>query len=483
MSTYSAAILAASGITSYWQLTETAGSSTAADSAGSSPLTATNVTFGAAGLVGTDTAASFNGTTSKLVKATSPIASMTTTTFEAWFKWTVGSTAEQCILKVGSTSNGIGLVINGNGTSTHHLYILAEGVAWHDTGFVLDGNPHHIVVTVASSGGLTTVYVDGGPVYSASFTYGAPSGGVSIGSEPDGSRPFQGVVAHAAVYTAVLSPVAVLYHYNLGTGFVWPVFLSKPQVPKLQPSWLQSLKICLPFHEGAGSPRNLVTGATATVTGANGWSVGKHGPARDPGSSFSTSIYDTITHKAIDAALSWTGAMLLTFRSFNPLGSNLWSLAAGNAGMWLGVNTGSGNPYLFSAVAASRTIFQSGTPLLIDRDNLLAARYDKAAGTLSLFINGISVASTSISANTSDPQTTSDVFRSSANNLGPPDAQLHAFYAWDRALSDAEILALASDPFAPVRPVGPRAWLTAGTAIWQGKIVSINQAVVAAGYY
>ncbi len=56
-------------------------------------------------------------------------------------------------------------------------------------------------------------------------------------------------------------------------------------------------------------------------------------------------------------------------------------------------------------------------------------------------------------------------------------------YAWSRSLADDEIVALASDPFAPVRPVGPRAWLAAGSAIWQGKIVSINQAVVAAGYY
>lgn len=38
--------------------------------------------------------------------------------------------------------------------------------------------------------------------------------------------------------------------------------------------------------------------------------------------------------------------------------------------------------------------------------------------------------------------------------------RLTAGYVWNRALSDAEIVVLAGDPFAPVRPVGPRSWFT-----------------------
>ncbi len=36
-----------------------------------------------------------------------------------------------------------------------------------------------------------------------------------------------------------------------------------------------------------------------------------------------------------------------------------------------------------------------------------------------------------------------------------------AAYVWGRALSDKEIVALATDPFAPVRPINTRAWLPA----------------------
>jgi hypothetical protein len=244
VSTYTSTVLG-SGATHFWPLSDSAGSTTAADRAGYADVTlAGNITLGTAGPVSGTTAATFGGgqttpppsgngpppqpvpnDTAGTVGTIAPGSSFST---EAWVKTT--STQGGAIVGLGlynaSNSAAVDKVVYMDASGKLHFGVQNNTVLQtiDTTASYNDGAWHLIDATY--SGGSATLYVDGVQVAAGSIVDNITFDGYwRIGGDnlagwtaaPAGNY-LAGSIGDVAVYPAALSASVVAAHESAGTG-------------------------------------------------------------------------------------------------------------------------------------------------------------------------------------------------------------------------------------------------------------------------
>ncbi|MFC6713178.1 PKD domain-containing protein [Branchiibius cervicis] len=212
------------GASNYWRLGETSGT-TATDIAGSSPMTASGATQGAAGALLNDsnTAYSFAGSSSSFASTQTPVVGPNLFTSEVWFQTT--STSGGKILGFGSSNTG------NSSSYDRHLYMTPSGqvvfgVYNNAVSTVTspktynDGKWHYAVASLSSAG--MVLYLDGKKVgTNTTATAGQPFsgywrlGGDNLGGWPGSSNGyFAGAIDEAAIYPTALTPTQIQQHYT-----------------------------------------------------------------------------------------------------------------------------------------------------------------------------------------------------------------------------------------------------------------------------
>jgi hypothetical protein len=188
--------------------------------------TRTGLTWGAQGVVATNTAAALNGTSTGTAATTVSTQAPATFSVEAWFKTT-------------TTSGGriVGFGDSQTGTSSsydRHLYLTNTGQVVFGvsngtrrtvstTAAYNDGTWHHVVASLGSQG--MALYLDGALASRSSTVTSALSyrgfwriGGDNLNGWPSvpTSRYLQGTVDEVAVYAAQLTATQVARHASLG---------------------------------------------------------------------------------------------------------------------------------------------------------------------------------------------------------------------------------------------------------------------------
>ncbi|WP_375475889.1 LamG-like jellyroll fold domain-containing protein [uncultured Jatrophihabitans sp.] len=213
----------ADGAASYWTLGDASGTS-AADSAGSNPLTlSSGVTLGAAGPVSPETAATFNGTSTGYATAQGTQAGPNTFTVSAWVKTTSKTGGK--IIGFGdgltSTSHADRSVYLDN---AGHVYfgVYSGGVYTVSSSQTVNDGQWHLVTATLGTGGMT-LYVDGtqvganasatkGQSYTGTWYVGGGLVGGSWAGSPT-SKYLNGVIGDVAVFATALTPSTVSAEY------------------------------------------------------------------------------------------------------------------------------------------------------------------------------------------------------------------------------------------------------------------------------
>jgi RHS repeat-associated protein len=227
----------------YWQLGEASGSTTAADEVdvnlGTTDGTYHNVTLGVPGPLGgsSETAGSFNGSTSYVSVPNDLITDSTDVSVGLWFK-AASSTADGVLFSYDTDA-----VTNSSGSAAHHvplLYIGTNGELYgefhngstapiHTSTSVADGNWHYAVITASST--TQSLYLDGTQVGSplsgqvsqldmaadtvgAGFWNGWPEGSSAASTAPS---YFDGDIGQVAVYPRPLPAAAIASQYAIAT--------------------------------------------------------------------------------------------------------------------------------------------------------------------------------------------------------------------------------------------------------------------------
>lgn len=212
----------ADGATKYYRLDDT--DSTVADDAGSDDTTAgSGVTRGTTGALAadtSDTASTFNGSSSGLVASTQSVYSPNPFSEEVWFK----TTTSGVISGLGSSTSG------GSGDYDRQLYVTKDGklnFGVHYKGknvitsstAVNDGKWHYAVGTFGSGG--MNLYLDGVSVASNTgiTKVDGYSGYWRLGGDNTWSSGmnqwFTGAIDEFAVYPTALTPAQVALHYKV----------------------------------------------------------------------------------------------------------------------------------------------------------------------------------------------------------------------------------------------------------------------------
>lgn len=214
---YSDVVLATTGISTYWKLGETVGT-TAADSQDSATGTYTGgYTLGVTGIPGSaDTAVSFNGTTGYInVPDTAAIDLGNTFSLEFWIKR--GSTGSVQVLAGKGPTGGYTPAIESNNKPTFYGYAL--GGSCESSVAITDTTTWHHVVFVAGGGvNNDKIYVDGADVTVtlADLTFLDTTAALIIGADNGPSTFYNGALSNVAFYTVALSGATILAHYNAG---------------------------------------------------------------------------------------------------------------------------------------------------------------------------------------------------------------------------------------------------------------------------
>jgi hypothetical protein len=240
---YQDTILATSGLVSYWRLGEASGA-TIADSAGTNTGTATSLAaYGTTGaLVGnTDTALSFNGTSSKIDLPSIDFQNKSYT-LEAWVKpgsaptgqmaifscWTANAT-QNAILVLLQTTGIVRLAYYGNDLDTATGTVGFGGSSWY-----------HVVCTYDAPSDTSRIYVNG--VQKASGSQGpmvTAGGATAIGywNRTGGDAFYKGDIDEVALYSQALTENEISEHYRVGQAL---------PVPSLQVSQLAVESLVMP---------------------------------------------------------------------------------------------------------------------------------------------------------------------------------------------------------------------------------------------
>ncbi|MDJ0376193.1 LamG-like jellyroll fold domain-containing protein [Cryobacterium sp. PH31-L1] len=220
-STYSATVLATSGLVSYWRLGDAASSPTFVDSqAGQTGTFTGSPVLGSAGALAgdPDTAAYFGGS----AYGRAPHSLNTDFSIELWLK-SVSSKGSTCqawsdgTAMTYTTSNGgnlrvgvslcAGQIIAGSNTNNSAANIVSA------TGYN-DGEWHHVVFTRAGAGSIV-LYVDGAAVKTLAGPAGTPTT-TTLNFAGSSSNTYVGTLDEIAVYNTVLSADTVAAHQAAG---------------------------------------------------------------------------------------------------------------------------------------------------------------------------------------------------------------------------------------------------------------------------
>ena len=202
----------------YWRLGEQAGATGAADAAGSSPGTYSDVTLEAPGAVPGDSAASFAGSGVVTISASSALDLSGALSIEAWVK-PAGPSAQGGIFeKTIAGAVNTQYLLFADGGAIHFRARSASGLSTAHGPTLAVGSWSHIVGTF--DGATLRLYVNGALV--AATNSGAPVSGAGpafigrLGAEggSPGIYPFSGTIDEVAVYGSALSPSRVLAHFT-----------------------------------------------------------------------------------------------------------------------------------------------------------------------------------------------------------------------------------------------------------------------------
>lgn len=208
----------------FWKLLEASGTS-AADSAGTNTGTYTGgFTLNQTGIGDGEAAVLLNGSTGWVESGTS-LSSPAVFSLEIWFKTTATAIGGLLGFSTSQTSAGAQptdrlLYVDATG----HVGFSADGSSPGQivtTGTFNDGNWHHAVATVTNSPSQSNkLYVDGSLIGSSATTNSSYTGFWQIGvvRQSGGVQFFNGTIAKAAIYPAVLTSTQVSNHFNARTG-------------------------------------------------------------------------------------------------------------------------------------------------------------------------------------------------------------------------------------------------------------------------
>ncbi len=229
VSNYSAKV-AADGAAPYWRLDESSGTSMYDSHGFNDGIVAAGVTRGVAGAISgdTDTATTFNGTTTGTAVSPFPITAPNTFTLETWIKTTTTSGGK--IIGFGNNQTG------NSGSFDRQIYMDNSGKLYFgaNTGSPQtiksvnsynNGQWHHVVATLGASG--MALYVDGALVASRADVKNGQAltgywrvGGDNLGNWPGvhTSNYFAGTIDEVAIYPTVLTAAQVAQHVALAAG-------------------------------------------------------------------------------------------------------------------------------------------------------------------------------------------------------------------------------------------------------------------------
>lgn len=209
---YRSALLSEPGLVSYWRLGE-AGGTTAADSVGTHSGTYTAVSLGAAGAIthDRDTAASFNGSTSKVSVASAGTAG--DFTIEGWTYLTNGSTTNNTLFG----SMGTVRLLPRPGTTTAAY----AGVWLNGTEYLLQPNStasnlnKWVYWTLTRKANTLSLYRDGAQIAQrGDLPATAPATLAGwIGAQGGTSYPLAGRIDDVAIYNTALDAPAITDHW------------------------------------------------------------------------------------------------------------------------------------------------------------------------------------------------------------------------------------------------------------------------------
>lgn len=165
-----------------------------------------------------NTAYSFNGTSSSVITGSNFGLGITSVTISCWV-YNPTATNSGAFVKVGDTGYGIGIGSTSfeNTTPGTKLVMLFEGVRWIPTGTNVGTGWHHVVMVLDASG-IPTAYLDG----VSTGTYGVPvakapgSANTYIGGGNGASRYFNGSIDDVRLYGRALSQAEILSLYSAG---------------------------------------------------------------------------------------------------------------------------------------------------------------------------------------------------------------------------------------------------------------------------
>jgi trimeric autotransporter adhesin len=228
----------------FWRFDDASGSHTAADLVGTNPMTTGSGVGHTTGALtnDSDTAGTFNGTSTGIAYTTQQLPPPNVFTAEGWFKTSTSSGGK--IFGFGDKTNTLSanydrqIYMDNQG---HILFGVNNGsrLTVQSPGTYRDNKWHYIAASL-STGGMK-LYVDGSLVASrtdVTFGAGAPWGYWRIGGDNLTSWPnkpnsnyFNGSLDDFALYQRELSPSEITTHYNAGTGHNVPptaAFTSTP---------------------------------------------------------------------------------------------------------------------------------------------------------------------------------------------------------------------------------------------------------------
>jgi trimeric autotransporter adhesin len=225
LSPYAEAVLE-DGASSFWRLSDPAGSTTAEDWVGTATgVAGSGVGWGATGAIDgdADTAADFSGTSAGSVATQTAIAGPQTFTIESWFRTTTRAGGK--IVGFGNRSTGSStsydrhVYLDTSGRVLFGVYPGAERTLQSAAG-MNDGEWHHVVATLGADG--MKLYVDGVRVGQRTDTTSAQaySGYWRIGGDKGwaGATWFDGEIDDVAIYPAPLSAAQVDAHWVAAGG-------------------------------------------------------------------------------------------------------------------------------------------------------------------------------------------------------------------------------------------------------------------------
>jgi Tfp pilus assembly protein PilE len=202
------------GLVAWWKLNGDANTSVGSPNG---VITNATSTTGQGGV--TDTAYSFNGSSSSVTASSSYGLGTTNVTISCWIYNPVATNSGNFV-KVGGTGYGIGMGAASfdNSSPGTKLIMLYEGVRWIATGTTVGTGWHHVVMVIDGSG-VPTAYLDGvsAGTYAGAGPNAPGSASTSIGGgQPGQTRFFNGSIDDVRLYNRALPLSDILALYSAG---------------------------------------------------------------------------------------------------------------------------------------------------------------------------------------------------------------------------------------------------------------------------